>query len=136
MADSSEPGFEIRGRLYPFPKSFRAGDTLLIRELTGMEFIAFCEALDDEENEDERVTIGLLGTAIWQQHTTWRRDKVVRYVEGLDLESMNLVGLDDEPDDEEEGEEDSPPDGAGPEPAGGNDSETPPTPSTGIPDAS
>jgi hypothetical protein len=135
MADTPEPGFEIRGRLYPFPQSFRAGDTLLIRELTGMEFVAFCEALDDEDNEDERVTIGLLGTAIWQKHTTWRRDKVVRYVEGLDLEHMNLVGLEDEPEEPEE-ETDRPPDEAGPKPAGGNDTETPPTPSTETPDAS
>jgi hypothetical protein len=125
MADSQEAGFEIRGRLYPFPNSFRAGDTLLIRELTGMEFVAFCEALDDEENEDERVTIGLLGTAIWQQHTTWRRDKVIRYVENLDLEHMKLTGL--EPGEPEE-KSDDPPADAGQTPADGeNSSATPPT---------
>jgi hypothetical protein len=108
-----ESGFEIRGRFYPWPSSFRLGDAVLIEKVTGLDWPAFTERLPEEdespdttEPDDLVVVIGLMAASIWQSHEQWRRDKVVRYVEGLDLETITFIGGD-----EDEPEEDArPPD--------------------------
>ena len=88
-------GFEIDGRFYPFPQSFRLGDPVLVKELTGMEFNDFVEAfdsLDPEDGVDPVVMVGLVGVAVWQEHPRWSRDKVVRFVQAVDMEKFDAIG--------------------------------------------
>lgn len=107
-------GFEIYGQFYPAVEAFTLGDPVLIRELTGMDFVDFSEAYDElivelnqaadgEANVDPAVLIGLVGVAVWQANPTWRRDKVVKFVEHLPTDALKLVG------DEEEGDDQDPP---------------------------
>jgi hypothetical protein len=132
-----ESGFEIRGRFYPWPTSFRLGDAVLIEKVTGLDWPAFTDRLPEEdespdttEPDDLVVVIGLMAASIWQHHEQWRRDKVVRYVEGLDLETITFIGGDE---DEPAESDASPPDLKA---VGENISETSPSPSTPLPDAS
>src|ERR671923_1348639 len=100
MADDprsgEEAGFEIkdpraeRGRFYPWPTSFRLGDTVLVEKVTGLPWIEFNDRLPDDDDPPETdvdggadlvVLSGLMAVAIWQQHPQWRRERVVRYVE-------------------------------------------------------
>lgn len=96
-----KPGFQIGSRFYPFPSSFRLGDPVLVEELTGLDWNAFLERLPDEddpadENADPAAMLGLVGVAVWQQNPRWRRDKVVRYVQGLDMGDVEAIGDEDE----------------------------------------
>ena len=97
------PGFEIRGRFYPIPTSYRVCDPVLVREVTGMEYLAWADSLPDEETElppeglDPVVMAGLVAVAVWQTNTTWRRQQVVKYCESLQNSEVVLVGLDEEP---------------------------------------
>jgi hypothetical protein len=136
---ADESGFEIKhpeakeGRFYSWPASFRLGDTVLIEKVTGLSWPEFTERVPEEDeaipemagSEDMVVLVGLMAAGIWQAHPTWRRDKVVQYVERLDQDRVTFIGADvDEP---EEGEE-RPPDQT--EVAGATTSETSPPPST------
>jgi hypothetical protein len=88
-----QAGFKIGGTFYAAPSSFRVGDAILIRELTGMPFPDFAEALDDDERKKDPIILaGLIGVAIWQSKPTLRRDKVVKYVEQIDFESLDFQG--------------------------------------------
>lgn len=88
-----EAGFNIGGTFYPFPKTFRLGDPVLIRELTGMEFPEFALALDDKtRREDPVILLGLIGVAIWQANPRWTRDRVMSFVQMVPLESVEGVG--------------------------------------------
>ena len=91
--NSDQPGFEIAGRLYPVPQGFRLGDPALVREVTGMSFADFAEALDDERSRrDPVIQLGIIAVAVWQQHPTWRRERVARYVEALEISGLRFVG--------------------------------------------
>jgi hypothetical protein len=93
MSAVEKPGFEIEGRRYPFPESFRLGDPVLVAELTGMSFPEFAEALDDpDRREDPAILIGLIGVAVWQGNPRWRRDKVIAYVQQIDLGEFEAFG--------------------------------------------
>lgn len=85
MAD--QPGFSIGTEFYPFPSSFRLGDPVLVAEVTGIGWNEFTELLDDG---DPRTLAGLVAVSIWQKHPTWRRDKVVRHVEGLEMDALEF----------------------------------------------
>lgn len=104
MADARKPGFEIDHVYYPFPDAFRLGDTVLVQELlpAPLTFLDFTEALDDEAQRKNPVfLIPLVAVAIWQRHKTWKRDKVVKYVEQINFESFESVAGDDEPEEDE-----------------------------------
>lgn len=113
-----ESGFEIYGKFYPVVESFALGDPVLIRDLTGLDFVSFVEAQEslvaeieearqrgdvDSVQMDPVVLIGLVGVAVWHVNTTWRRDKVARWVQQLPNECLTLMG------DEEEADDESPP---------------------------
>jgi hypothetical protein len=101
-----ESGFEIKhpeadkGTFYAWPSSFRLGDTVLVEKLTGLEWPEFAARIPDEGDEVPDVTeaddlviyVGLMGVSIWQHHRQWRRDKVIQYVERLDLERIVFIG--------------------------------------------
>ena len=118
-----KPGFQIGRRFYPFPASFRLGDPVLVEELTGLDWHAFLDRLPDEDAPDGQepdpvAMLGLVGVAVWQANPRWRRDRVVSYVQGLDMGDVEAVGADDDEEDEA-----SPPAEAEPAP-GQPDSET------------
>lgn len=124
MADE-RPGFEIDGRRYPFPESFRLGDPVLVAELSGMPFPEFAEKLqDEEERKDPAVLIGLVGVAVWQGNPRWRRARVVEYVQQIDTEGFEAFGGDgeDEPEGLDEGAVELPPVAPADEPAPSNES--------------
>lgn len=128
-------GFEIKDRFYAWPESFRMGDVVLVEQVTGLDWPAFTNRLPDEEEiagvpdeaEDLVVLTGLMATSIWQNHPHWRRDRVIRYVEQLDLESIKFLGG-DVPDEAE-------PDARPPDQAGETSSGTPPTPLSEEPES-
>ena len=94
-------GFEINGRFYPMPATFRLGDPVLVEELTGLEFPDFAERLGlaqqvPDADLDPVLTLGLIGVSIWQANPRWRRDKVVRYVQAIPQDDVEFQGSDDE----------------------------------------
>lgn len=89
----TEPGFSINSEFYPLPTGFRLGDPVLVSEVTGLDWQDFAELLD---NGDPRATTGLIAVAVWQKHPGWRRDKVVRFVESLDVTSLQFDGGSDD----------------------------------------
>ena len=96
----AEAGYQIGKRFFPFPASFRLGDPVLIRDLTGMSWEEFVNAMPDEDDPDAIgdpvVMLGMLGVAVWQTNPTWRRDRVVKYVQNVMIEDVEAVGIDDE----------------------------------------
>lgn len=96
MADEEKDekaGFRIEGREYAFPSTFRLGDPVLVKLLTGMEFKDFAAALDDEDQrEDPTILVGLIGVAVWQGNPRWTREKVIAYVQRIDLEGFEAFG--------------------------------------------
>lgn len=117
-------GFEIYKRFYPFPDRFRLGDPVLVREVTGMDWPEFVDALEQMETNgdtDQVVLAGLAAVAFWQGNHTMSRDKVRRIMERTPQEDVELVGFDD--DDEVEAGDVSPPaaqDGTLPSPSNGS----------------
>lgn len=111
-------GVQIGKHFFPFPTAFRLGDPVLVEELTGLTWSDFVDRLPDEDApddgpEDPVAMLGMIGVAIWQANPTWRRDRVVRYVNTLDMSTVEIVGPDAEepgPDDEK----DTKPGGDGP----------------------
>lgn len=93
---AEEAGFQIGKRLYPFPSSFRLGDPVLVKEVTGLDWQEFLDRIpdpDDPTQEDDMIVVlGLIAVAVWQGNPTWRRDKVSRYAQGLDLSEIEAVG--------------------------------------------
>lgn len=88
-------GFRVGDQTYPLPTRFRLGDPVLIQELTGLPFDEFAELLADETSRDPRRLIGMVGVAVWQKHERWTRDRALRFVESLDMESLELEAEDD-----------------------------------------
>lgn len=91
------PAYQIGTRTYPFPTRFLLGDPVLVRELTGLEWADFVDRLPDEDAPPDQLPdpiaeLGLIGCAIWHQHPTWRRDKVVRYVLALGQDDIKFIG--------------------------------------------
>ena len=96
MAEEEKAGFRIEGREYPFPQTFRLGDPVVVRSLTGMEFKEWAAALDDEDQrEDPVVLIGLIGVAVAQGNPRWSREKVIAFVQRIDLEGFEAFGGED-----------------------------------------
>ena len=81
-----QPGFTVGDKFYPFPSSFRLGDALLIKELTGMDFLEFIEACDDPGRERDPILIaGILGVAVWRANPRWPRDRARLFVQQIDI---------------------------------------------------
>jgi len=97
-------GVEIYKRFYPWPSSFRLGDPVLVKEITGMRWPDFAEALDTqneavEEAEelglptpqpDQVVVAGLIAVAFWQGNPTMSRDKARRALERIPMEDIEI----------------------------------------------
>lgn len=128
--EHTEPGYMIAGTFYPMPKKFRLGDPVLVSELTGLEWTEFSEALNDERlGASPVVQIGLVGVAVWQARPTWKRRRVVDFVEAIPEDAVTFepgVSTDD-PDD--------PPDGSIPNAEAGQAGNLPDSPATSTPPA-
>lgn len=115
MADEKErvperAGVQIGRHFFAFPTAFRLGDPVLVEELTGIPWSEWVDRLPDEDEpddgpEDPVAMLGLIGVAIWQANPTWRRDRVVRYVNSIDKSTIEIVGpaLEEPGIDDEEG---------------------------------
>jgi len=126
--------FLIDDREYAMPTSFRLIDPVLIREITGLEWLEFTGRLDgvdpddpagNEVDMDPVVLLGLVAVAVWQQHPRWSREKVKRYVGELDIAALSFQGGEAVGD---------PPPVPGPDPA--STSRTSPEPASGPVEAS
>ena len=118
---ANQAGVEVYKRFYPWPTSFRLGDPVLVKEVTGMtwpEFtaaldaqnraIADAEEMDDEPPQADQVVLaGLIAVAFWQGNQQMSRDKARRALERIPIEEIELI---------DEETEDSPPAGAAGEP--------------------
>lgn len=93
----AEEGFVIGDRTYPFPTSFRLCDPVLVSQLTNMSWHQFVEMLEDAKDgsQDPASMAGMIGVAVWQGNPRWTRDRVVRFVEQLDMDSVEVVAPDE-----------------------------------------
>jgi hypothetical protein len=124
-----DPAYEIRGQRYPVVDKFRHGDPALVCEITGLDwdrFIDLLVAADDEASLDIRVQTAMVAVAVAHVHRGWSRDKVVKFVSQLELEEVQLEGVEEAAEDPTQ---DSAPNGSE------TGSSTPPTPANGSPAA-
>lgn len=93
------PKFVIAGVEYEVPSTFRLTDPILVEELTGLEFEEFGRRLDevnqsigtDDPVSDYKATLGLVACAVWQKNPRWSRAKVARFLEGVDIASLDIT---------------------------------------------
>lgn len=90
----AEPGFQIEGTVYPFPTSFRLCDPVLVSKLTGLSWAEFVEQLEDGDSGDPTTMAGMVGVAVWQANPKWTRDRVIRFVENVSMEALDVQGED------------------------------------------
>jgi len=102
-------GVEIYKRFYPWPDSFRLGDPVLVKEITGMRWPEFVQALADQNEAiaeatemgleppppDQVVLAGLIAIAFWQGNPLMSRDKARRALERLPMEDLELIDGDE-----------------------------------------
>lgn len=122
-------GVEIYKRFYPWPASFRLGDPVLVKEVTGMRWPDFAQALDEmdpDEVPDQVVLAGLIAVAFWQGNPQMSRDKVRRTLERIPMEELEIV----------EGDEGTIEGDASPPDEGGEKPPTMQSESNGLPDSS
>lgn len=93
-----ETGFEIYNKFYPL-KSFRLGDPVLVRAVTGMEWPEFAEAVQAiEENDvlDQVPMVGLAAVCFWQGNPQMSRDKVKNIIEHLSMDDCKYIQGDED----------------------------------------
>lgn len=96
MADA---GFKIGDVEYEFPTRFRMVDPVLVEEVTGLEFTVFAARVervqqairDGETAGDASVMAGMVAVAVWQKHPRWKRDRVVAFVNEVDMDAFEAV---------------------------------------------
>lgn len=125
----AEQGFVIADRVYPFPEAFRMCDPVLVADVTGMTWHEFTELLDDTDRPDPAAMAGMLAVAVWQGNPRWARDRVVRFVENLQMDSVEVRGA-DEPDDAGPPAPSEPPTPLSPDPSTRSSDETSPPSAT------
>lgn len=94
MATAEEkPGVKINGVFFPLPESFRLGDPVLVREVTGLTWDEFTAMLEQEEGEitDPSVLTGMIAVSVWQANPKWPRARVVSFVEKVDLSDLETI---------------------------------------------
>lgn len=122
-----QDGVEIYKRFYPWPDRFRLGDPVLVKEVTGMRWPDFAQALEEMEPDevpDQVVLLGLIAVAFWQGNSQMSREKVRRTLERTPIEEIEIIEGD-----EGEVDAESPPDEAGGQPP------AMPSGSNGLPDS-
>jgi hypothetical protein len=87
-------GVEVYKRFYPWPDRFRLGDPVLVKEVTGMRWPDFAQALDEmdaDEVPDQVVLAGLIAVAYWQGNPHMSRDKARRALERIPMEDIEII---------------------------------------------
>lgn len=102
-----QTGYQIGGRFYPAVETFKLGDPILIQEITRLEWDEFVERLPSDEEIaqvwfDPVLRAALVGVAVARGNPNWRLEKVVRYIRGLDMDDVELVGPEDDEEDQTE----------------------------------
>lgn len=90
MADS-EVKIVIHDVEYPFPDDYKPLDAVLIYDLTGMEYVEYLEALEDD-NKNLRATPGLLGVVISRAKPTWSRGQIAAEVQKIGAQDWRVEG--------------------------------------------
>lgn len=94
-----QDGVEIYDRFYPWPSSFRLGDPVLVKEVTGMswpEFVRALDEMDDNDAPDQVVIAGLLAVAFWQGNPNMSRDKARRAIERMPQDQIEIIDSDED----------------------------------------
>lgn len=86
MAD--EAGVKLGGEFYSYDTRVKPTDSRLIRDVTGLSFREWAEALNGGDFEG---VLGLTAVSVARSHPEWRRDDVVRYLEQFDMEQFEEV---------------------------------------------
>lgn len=94
-------GYQIGDHFFPFAARFKLGDPVLVEELTGLTWNEFLDRLPDEDSADDEMPdpvamLGLVGVAVWRANPTWRRDRVIRYVQQQEMENVTAIAPDTE----------------------------------------
>lgn len=100
MTDEQQAAFLIDGVAYPVPSAFRLADPVLVKDVTGLEWPEFearytttREAVSrGEKAGDAIIVLGLIAVAVWQMNPSWKRERVARFVEQVDFESLDSQG--------------------------------------------
>jgi hypothetical protein len=103
----AEQGFEIHSTFYRMPEAFRMGDPVLVEDVSGLTWTEFSDRMDDTGG-DPAVMLGMLAVAVWQANPKWRRDRVARFVESVDIADVKFIGDEAEEDARPPDVEDSP----------------------------
>ena len=102
-------GVEIYKRFYPWPDAFRLGDPVIVKEVTGMPWPEFAQALQtqneaiEEAQEmggeppqlDQVALAGLIAVAFWQGNPQMSREKARRALERIPMEDIEVISGDD-----------------------------------------
>lgn len=100
-----QDGVEIYKRFYPWPDSFRLGDPVLVKEITGMRWPDFTQGVQDQmdaiaearemgqepPDADQVVIAGLVAVAFWQGNPHMSRDKARRALERIPMEDIEII---------------------------------------------
>lgn len=95
-SSGSNAYFEIEGRRYPFPESFRLVDPVLVEEVAGLKWDDFVDRIEDA-GDDPAVMAGMVAVAFWQGNPRVRRDKIVQHIQQLDMEHVKVHVEEDVP---------------------------------------
>lgn len=94
-----EAGFEIRKKVYPFPQRFKPADCVLVEQLTNLTWMEFVDRLPDVSDDqmmqmpdDPVVQLGMMGVAISQTNPGWSRERVVKFINGVFMDEISVVG--------------------------------------------
>ena len=87
----SDAKFKIGDVVYDFPEQIRLGDAVLVRELVGIDIEDLAEA-----GEVTKLT-AYLAISVWQANPKWSRQKVARFVEQIDIETVKAEGGEPDP---------------------------------------
>lgn len=98
MAD--ETGFKIGDRIYPLPEAYGSLDPVLVYEATGLDFQDFAERLQniDGMKTDFVALQGVVAVSIWHGNPDWTRQKVLKFMQNLDISSYEFVSAEGEAD--------------------------------------
>jgi hypothetical protein len=99
MNDVQQAAFLLDGVAYPMPATFRLADPVLIKEVTGLEWEEFDARYRLMGEKDERgetpndpiALLGIIAVAVWQKQPTWKRDRVVQFVQQVDLADLDSI---------------------------------------------
>jgi len=91
--DRDKPGFEFRGRFYPWSITDMGKDLMLIDRFTGMSIADYFDVLDDDAARSRGpILLALIATALRAGNPSWSVQRIVGTVENLSLSDVEFIG--------------------------------------------